>query len=108
VPGIGGPDVPVTYLTFGDWTYFIRNPTVCRYPSPLFLQRTRYTLTHVGSPSYEENLACLSEPTSRWLIMDQNWFRISKTPPEVQARIHAQWNCSDGFESGGLKICPRR
>ena len=105
---IGGPDVPVTYLTFGDWTYFIRNPTVCRYPSPLFLQRTRYTLTHVGSPSYEENLACLSEPTSRWLIMDEKWFPISRTPPEVQARIHAEWNCGDGFESGGLKVCPRR
>ena len=105
---IGGPDVPVTYLTFGDWSYFIRNPTVCRYPSPLFLQRTRYTLAHVGSQSYQENLACLSEQTSRWLIIDETWFPISRTPPEVQARIHAEWNCDDGFESDVLKVCPRR
>lgn len=105
---IGGPSVPVTYLTFGDWAYFIRNPTVCRYPSPLFLQRTRYTLAHVNSPSYRENLACLSEPTSRWLIIDEKWFLISRTPPEVQASILTEWNCDRAFKDGGLKVCPRR
>jgi hypothetical protein len=53
---IGGMNVPVTYLTFGDWTYLMRNPTVCRYPSPLFLQRTKYTTAHVGTWSYQEKL----------------------------------------------------
>ena len=80
VPGLGKPSVheltgrqvrqriggnaPVTYLTFGSWTYFIRNPTACRYPSPLFLQRTRYTTAHLDSDSYAENLECVDEPTS--------------------------------------------
>ncbi len=105
---IGGPDVPVTYLTGGYWAYYLRNPTVCRYPSPLFLQRTQYTRKHVGSPSYAENLACLSEPSSRWLIIDDSWISIGKTAPEVQAAIRTEWDCANAFETGGLKVCPRR
>jgi hypothetical protein len=103
-----GENVPVTYLTFGDWTYFIGNPTVCRYPSPLFLQRTKYTVAHVGTRSYQENLACIDEPTSQWLIVDRGWFKLSKAPPELKTRVAAEWNCSASFSAGGLIICPRR
>lgn len=107
---IGGPDVSVTYLTFGTWPYFLQNPTSCHYPSPLFLQRTRYAHTHdlVGSPSYQQNLACLSEPSSRWLIMSENWFKIGKAPTEVQQILARTWNCDAGFERGPLTVCPRR
>jgi hypothetical protein len=105
---IGGPDVPVTYLTGGYWAYYLRNPTVCRYPSPLFLQRTQYTRRHVDSPSYADNLACLSEPSSRWLIIDDTWISIAKTAPEVQAAIKTEWDCAHSFETGGLEVCPRR
>ena len=77
---VGGADVPVTYLTFGEGTYFIGNPTDCRYPSPLFLQRTANTLRPVGTPSYQENLAGLSATDSRWLIWDPAWFSRSHTP----------------------------
>lgn len=105
---IGGPEVRVTYLTFGYWPYYLRNPTVCRYPSPLFLQRTQYTLEAVGSPSYAENLACLSEPSSRWLIMDEKWFPRALVFPEVRDRIAAEWNCDAGFRTGGITVCPRR
>jgi hypothetical protein len=101
-------NVPVTYLTFGDWTYFIRNPTVCHYPSPLFLQRTKYTTAHVGTWSYQENLACIDEPTAQWLIVDRGWFKLSKAPPELKARVASEWDCSASFSAAGLTICPRR
>ncbi len=105
---IGGGSVVVTYLTFGDWTYFIRNPTVCRYPSPVFLQRTKYSARPIGTPSYVENLACIDEPTSQWLILDRRWFNVSKAPHELRARFAAEWDCSAGSNIGGLTVCPRR
>jgi hypothetical protein len=105
---VGGPDVPVTYLTFGDWTYFIGNPTTCRYPSPLFLQRTAYTLRQVGTPSYQENLACLSASGSRWLIWDPSWFSLKRTPASVQAVIANEWDCSAPKAVRELRLCPRR
>ena len=108
---IGGESVFVTYLTFGDWTYFIRNPTVCRYPSPVFLQRTttiKYSARPIGTPSYVENLACIDEPTAQWLVWDRRWFKVSKAPDELRARFAAKWDCSAGSNIGGLTVCPRR
>lgn len=105
---VGGPTVPVTYLTFGDWTYFIRNPTDCRYPSPLFLQRTRYTDRVVGRPSYQENLACLAAPDSRWLVWDPAWFPLKRTALQVRTALTETWDCSVNIEVGGLRLCPRR
>ena len=105
---VGGPDVPVTYLTFGDWTYFIGNPTTCRYPSPLFLQRTAQTRRQVGTPSYQENLDCLSASGSRWLIWDPSWFSLKRTPASVQAIIAHEWDCSAPKEVRELRLCPRR
>ena len=98
----------VTYLTFGEWTYFLGNPTVCRYPSPLFLQRTTVTPNAVGTPSYNENLACLAEPTSQWLIVQPRWFPLSKTPPQVQDAVTAAWDCDAAFTVRDLTVCPRR
>jgi hypothetical protein len=103
-----GADTPVTYLMFGHWTYFVRNPTFCRYPSPLFLQRTKFTTAHIGTQSYAENLACIDEPRSQWLLLDRRWFKISKAPPDLQARVAAVWDCSAAFNIGGVTICPRR
>lgn len=103
---IGG-NVPVTYLTFGDWTYFIRNPTACRYPSPLFLQRTKVTTVHLGSDSYAENLDCVDEATSQWLIVDRRWFKVGLAPPELRARLATAWDCDAGFRIGELAVCPR-
>ena len=103
---VGGPDVPVTYLTFGDWTYFIGNPTTCRYPSPLFLQRTAQTRRQVGTPSYQENLDCLSASGSRWLIWDPSWFSLKRTPPGVQAIITREWDCSAPKRSASYDSAP--
>ena len=104
---LGGPDVPVTYLTFGEWTYFIGNPTSCRYPSPLFLQRTRKP-DRLLTRSYRENLACLSAPDARWLIVDPSWFIVSRQPPEVKAILDTEWDCAHGTTVRGLQLCPRQ
>jgi hypothetical protein len=105
---IGGRHVTVTYLTFGEWPYFLRNPSSCRYPSPAFLKLTKYTTAHIGTRSYLENQACIDEPTSRWLILDRRWFKLGKAPPELQARVAATWDCSAALSIGGLTMCPRR
>lgn len=104
---LGGPGVPVTYLTFGQWTYFIGNPTSCRYPSPLFLQRTRKP-DRLATRSYHENVACLSSPDARWLIVDPSWFIVSRQPADVRTILDDQWDCAAAIGVDGLRLCPRR
>lgn len=104
---IGGARVPVTYLTFGEWTYFLGNPTRCRYPSPLFLQRTRRP-ARLTTESYRENAACLSDPASRWLVRDPSWFRLRPQPEEIKAIIEQEWDCDAVQQVGELLLCPRR
>ena len=104
---IGGAEVPVTYLTFGEWTYFLGNPTSCRYPSPLFLQRTRKP-ARLTTDSYRENVECLSDPASRWLVRDPSWFRLKPQPQEITAIIQREWDCDAVQQVGELLLCPRR
>lgn len=104
---IGGRDVRVTYLTSGEWPYFLGNPTDCRYPSPLFLQRTLKP-GRLGTASYAENLACLNAAGSRWLIVETHWFVISKQPAAVRAVLDRTWDCTAPAEIGELLLCPRR
>jgi hypothetical protein len=104
---VGGPEVPVVYLTFGEWTYFVRNPTSCRYPSPLFLQRTRKP-DRLVTRSYRENLACLSTPEARWLIVDPSWFFVSRQPAAVTSVLDTWWDCDHGVTVSGLLLCPRQ
>ncbi len=104
---IGGPAVEVSYLTSGEWPYFIGNPTDCRYPSPLFLQRTLKP-ARLGTASYAANLGCLSAPGSRWLIIEAHWFIVGKQPAEVRAVLDREWDCTTPIETGELEVCPRR
>jgi hypothetical protein len=97
----------VTYLTSGEWPYFIGNPTRCRYPSPLFLQRTLKP-ARLHTASYAENLACLGAPGSRWLIIEWRWFIVGKQPATVQAVLEREWDCAEPVETGELRLCPRR
>lgn len=103
---IGGSGVEVTYLTSGGWPYFIGNPTRCRYPSPLFLQRTRKP-ERLTTDSYAENVACLSAPGSRWLIIESAWFIVPKQTDEVKAILDREWDCSKATKIGALRLCPR-
>jgi hypothetical protein len=104
---IGGPDVAVTYLTFGEWTYFLGNPTSCRYPSPLFLQRTRKP-ARLDTASYRESVACLTAVDSRWLIRDTTWFRVQPQPAEVKDLLAREWDCTHEIAIDELRLCPRR
>ena len=104
---IGGPDVAVTYLTSGEWTYWLQNPTSCRYPSPLFLQRTRKP-ARLATASYRENVGCLTAPDARWLVVETSWFITSRQPADVRALILRQWDCAGGTTVSGLRLCPRR
>jgi hypothetical protein len=106
-----GPDTPVTYLAFGDVGYLLGNPTHCRYPTPDFLQRTRYDRDITGQTSYRENLACLDDPTSRWAVLDTDWFPLAQVAPEVSDKVRERFDCAAPLATDPafhLVICPRR
>lgn len=106
-----GPDTPVTYLAFGDIGYLLGNPTHCRYPTPDFLQRTRYDQGITRQTSYRENLACLDDPASRYAVLDTFWFPLGQVAPEVSAAVRARFDCAAPlatYPKFHLVICPRR
>jgi hypothetical protein len=106
-----GPDTPVTYLAFGDVGYLLGNPTHCRYPTPDFLQRTRYDRGITNQTSYHENLRCLDDPTARYAVLDTWWFPLRQVAPEVSAAVRARYDCAAPLAtdpSFHLVICPRR
>jgi hypothetical protein len=106
-----GAGTPVTYLAFGDIGYLLGNPTHCRYPTPDFLQRTRYDPEITGQVSYRENLRCLDDPAARYAVLDTFWFPPAQVAPEVSAAVRARYDCSapvDTYPALHLVICPRR
>ncbi len=98
---------PVVYLTFGSYTYLIGNPTSCRYPSPLFLQRPG-AATKVSAATRGENLACVTQPGAGWLIWDRTWLHRKGAPGDLLATLDATWACERATVVGGLTLCPRR
>jgi hypothetical protein len=103
-----GADTPVLYLAFGDVNYFVRNPTLCRYPVSVWLQRARYNPAVLDTVSYAENLACLDDPAPRFLLLDGNWFRLNRQPEPLRRAIEKVYDCSGARDLDGLLICPRR
>jgi hypothetical protein len=103
-----GTDAPVTYLAFGESAYFLGNPTTCRYPSPVFLQRSRYVHGQEDTRSWQENLDCLIDQPGAWLVWDTSWFDTAPAPPAVQQAIRTSFACERGFRANTLLICPRR
>lgn len=105
VRGVIGEN-PVVYLTPGWSTYFLGNPTRCRYPSPLFLQRR--TAPEVVTPAHrDENLACLAEAGARWLVWKQDWLRPETAAVDVLAAIDRTWDCARAEQVAGYVLCPR-
>lgn len=102
-----GTDTPVAYLTFGATTYIVGNPTRCRYPSPLFLQRP-LAREKVSSASRAESLGCLTDPDARWLVWDRDWLRRKSAPDDLLQTIDRHWDCAAARIIGGYTICPRR
>lgn len=107
IRGIIGAHTPVVYLAFGSTTYTLGNPTHCRYPSPLFLQRPE--AEDAASPATRmENLACVTEPSARWLVWDRGWLHRKGAPADLIAAIDGTWDCGEALLAGPYTVCPRR
>lgn len=108
-----GANTPVTYLAFGSFIYELGNPTTCRYPSPLFLQRaTRWPEVVTPLKSYQDNLECLShDGGAKYLIIQPDWFVLRNAAAPVKQYV-AQFDCSVAGRvhggPGGILICPRK
>lgn len=102
-----GRDTQVAYLTFGDATYVLGNPTHCRYPSQLFLQRP-HADQRVSAATRQEALACLADPAARWLIWDRDWLHRKGAPADLIAAIDQTWACDTAQGIGGYTLCPRK
>jgi hypothetical protein len=107
-----GPDTPVLYLTYGTVNHAMGNPTTCRYPSPLWLQRGAVLPRMRTRPSYADNLRCLTEDRdARYLIVQNNWFNLPKSAPDVRALIDERFDCSPAARIPAppqVIVCPAR
>ncbi|NMO55270.1 hypothetical protein HH310_29310 [Actinoplanes sp. TBRC 11911] len=107
-----GPDTPVLYLTYGTVNHAMGNPTSCRYPSPLWLQRGAVLPRIRTRPSYADNLRCLREDRdAKYLIVQTNWFSVPKSAPDVRALIDERFDCSPAARIPApppLRVCPAR
>lgn len=102
-----GADTQVVYLTFGASSYLLGNPTHCRYPSPLFLQRPE-SLANASLATRQENLACLLDPGAGWLVWDRNWLHRKGAPDDLIATIDQNWACDEAVQIGHYTLCRRR
>lgn len=102
------PGEPVLQLSFGEETYFVDRPSRCRYAAATVLQRNRWTPT-TQLPSYSENMACLSDPRVRWVVLSPGWLGLQRTGMEaVRAAVGAGYDCDRGIRTVMLTACPRR
>ena len=107
VHAVIGAGTQVAYLTFGDSTYVLGNPTHCRYPSQLFLQRPDADQS-VSAATRQESLACLTDPAARWLIWDRDWLHRKGAPEDLIGVIDRTWACDSAQVIGGYTLCPRK
>ena len=107
-----GPHTPVLYLTYGSTNHGIGNPTTCRYPSPLWVQRGMLIPRIRARPSYADNLRCLTEDdNARYLIVHGGWFNLTRSAPDVRALIDKRFDCSSAARipaPAPLIVCPAR
>ncbi|MFC7275953.1 hypothetical protein ACFQS1_18325 [Paractinoplanes rhizophilus] len=107
-----GPDTPVLYLTYGSLNHAMGNPTTCRYPSPLWLQRGALLPRMRTRPSYADNLRCLTaDRNARYLIVHSGWFSITRSAPDVRALLDERFDCSPAARIPApppLIVCPAR
>ena len=107
-----GPDTPVLYLTYGTVNHAMGNPTTCRYPSPIWLQRGAGDDRMRARPSYADNLRCLTEDSNaRYLVVQTNWYSRPKAAPDVQALLDERFDCSAAAQipaPPAIIVCPAR
>ncbi|WP_431877265.1 hypothetical protein [Amycolatopsis sacchari] len=103
-----GTDTTVLYFAFGDVNYLLGNPTPCRYPSPVWLQRSTFLPYVRDFPSYHDNVHCLDAPAD-YLLVDRKWFTVSGLEPALVARVDRLYDCGRVVHvTDTLDLCPRR
>lgn len=104
-----GAHTPIVYLAFGPRVYLVGNPTHCRYPAAVILQRSGTLPSIVDTPSFAENLACLDDTSSPYVLVDQGWMRMSRVDASVRAALERNYNCDEPvYGTVGVVVCPRR
>ncbi|HEX3789946.1 MAG TPA: hypothetical protein VHW44_18910 [Pseudonocardiaceae bacterium] len=105
-----GPNTPVLYFAFGDISDLLGNPTHCRYPSPVWLQRSTYLPYVRNFASYRDNVSCLDDPTARYLVLEPSWFQVAGLAPALSAKVAATFDCAHAIsaDAGSVLFCPRR
>jgi hypothetical protein len=101
------PGNQVLYLAYGTVAYHVRRPTGCRYPSPLFIQRTVWFDYAQEFPSYADNLACITTGDEAWAVLQPDWMRLNRIDPAARALIYATFQCGTRIH-GDVQICRRR
>jgi hypothetical protein len=105
-----GANTPVLYFAFGDINYFLGNPTPCRYPSPVWLQRSTYLPYVREFASYRDNARCLVHPDAKYLVVQPSWFTVSGLAPDLLAEVNQDFDCARPIDvgEGTLVVCPKR
>ncbi|MDN5725666.1 MAG: hypothetical protein L0G99_07000 [Propionibacteriales bacterium] len=103
-----GPDTPVLYFGFGDLVYAVGNPTWCKFPTNVFVQRGQWEKPILPTATYADNLKCLDDPRNKYLVWDSDYVTEWRQPPAVMAIVERNFDCSEAFQYGLMTVCPRR
>ncbi len=100
-------DASVAYLADGETVYVVGNPTDCAYPGAVVLYRS--TVAGVAQlQSFADNLACLSAPAARFLVL-QTWrVPFDELDPRIAETVTREYDCDRGTAVRELLVCPRR
>jgi hypothetical protein len=99
-------DAPVLYLAYGTAAYHLGNPTPCRYPSPLFVQRAALHPGMTALRSYRDNLRCLDSEVDA-VILEPDWLRTRFLDREVRRDLAHRYDCSSARSSSYVVCLPR-
>lgn len=103
-----GADTPVVYLAPGERSYWVRNPTFCRYAAATYLNRSVWVDVD-NLVGFAENLSCLADRRAAYAVIEPGWFKLERTDPAVRRQLEEYFDCSQPVlvRSSHL-VCPRR
>jgi hypothetical protein len=100
-------DASVAYLADGETVYVVGNRTDCAYPGAVMLYRSNVASVS-GLKSFADNLACLSAPAARHLVL-QTWrVPFAEVDSRIAEAVAREYDCGRGTAVRELVVCPRR
>ncbi|KAA9156948.1 hypothetical protein FPZ12_026390 [Amycolatopsis acidicola] len=103
-----GSGATVLYFAPGEINYLVASPTDCRYPSPVWLQRSAFLPYVTDFASYHDNVSCL-DTAEDYLMVAEYWFDLPGQQDAVQARVDELYDCDRSWRATeNIYICPRR